>query len=74
MENQEVIINYNNILQVNHLIRNKLNSLLGLLDIINNCHDIAENDRRKYSKAIQFLSQELYNNLDDYLKIPENNS
>lgn len=69
MEDSKILINQSSILQLNHVVRNRLNSLLGFVDIV--CEDKAIDslEKERYIKVIKTLSAEIYDNLNEYLDI-----
>lgn len=71
MNDKKIIISECCLLQLNHVVRNRLNSLLGFVDIV--CHDKELNkvEKDRYINVIKALSSEIYNNLDGYLSIAD---
>jgi len=69
VEDHKIIVSQSSILQLNHIMRNRLNSLLGFVDIVINNKELGDTDRILYLNLIQAISSELYMNLDMYLSI-----
>lgn len=70
MIDKEITIKHSNILQLNHVVRNRLNSLLGFIDILCYSNELSSEEKQKYLNVIKTLSMEIHTNLDDYLAIP----
>lgn len=73
MNEKRIIVKESRLLQLHHVVRNRLNSLLGFVDIVCDNKELNKVDREKYVNLIKTLSAEIYHNLNTYLSI-ENNS
>lgn len=69
MKDRKILVSECNILQINHIMRNRLHSLLGFIDIICYNNELTNNEKERYLNIIKALSSEIYSNVDGYLKI-----